>query len=1051
MLLQPSIMLQTVSVNHLGRSESSFRLGLSGQSLEIIGFDKGLSLSHRTHPIRVFSPHWLPFCLQPYSYLPFKRLVVPDDVNAFFDPPVVFTKQNILTLKSVNVTLCNEDPSQPLVVHDISSISPWIFAPVVTHCVIQPNDTAIFTFFVCPTLSGFYSSTAFFQTNKGDLPLSMFIDAGLSTKEHGIPPQLHLCSIHPANLTMKIPYVIHHAPHRFSALFDANLFEGGIQPGNERFLQLRPLGLQQEYYLTFVSLVIHGNTRSIPQHIFVSPYVLQPVCIVLTVEVVTAPSETREADIVLVNPSSVSLEVVDLSLPLDAPSNIKVQLLQPPVVCVRTSHTVVGRVTVKGTIPGPISTIITANYVTPSGITGATEIPVRANVVYGSLHPSVPRINFIQSMSYYDFSFINEFDVPIFVFSAYIPSHYFKVVNFRPFTLLPGRKSPEIHVSKEGILPEASDANLTIETNLTSLVVPILCYSGLVSVSKTQDAVGSSSSVSFHCGPVLCGTVSNFTVFISNPNPSPFVVKSSIITQGIELGAFWMRRFGESLMSFTVPPFETRELNLFIAFNFASLSRSRNDSLSLISDDVHITIDFNWIPLLGQFTVSTNLPSVVSIGSLQTGDILIQSTFTRSIKLRRVSSFTSCVDIHSLSPFIRQNQEAVAGTYSIRFDRQFFVGTRLDNLLSQQPGLYRRSEWIAQWEQNNVIRVDLNFAFKNGFQMHRLVSVVVESIIFDDIIVILDRLTMNMQNVRVFDLYNNQPFPIEFSFSNEKCPEIILPSTFVVGPYATGQIPFIVESKKQGITMFKVLASSNATSPFKVKISGDFYSPVISLVDIMGSVVSLIEFNDSTASDFSAKPLRRTFFLRNDGETEIQVDYVTIGSFPSGTHPFTEVSVSTEETIPPHMAIEVVFKIYLTKLPREFFAENVTFVCCGKEFVYNWIFEISAETKRQLRRIRLWPLLSIITTNILLPILLSLLYLRDKRRLAAAMKRKQDLWEKMVPTLSVTAHLPTATQVFWEREDQSGGRFIASENNHHEISKGTLFAMSLLLDSIGDI
>jgi hypothetical protein len=639
---------------------------------------------------------------------------------------------------------------------------------------------------------------------------------------------------------------------RHSLIFDAWLFDTSKSSVHDRTAQFTQIQLKSGSYVSFVHLVGPTSVRSIPICILVNAKHLQPKFPVIYLEVVTVPGGSSEADVTVVNPTPMQVDVRSLTLGQNAPPQMHVRLEgSAPIACARQAHTTIGKIVLKGVTAGEIETSVVIAYECQTAQT--LEIPVKAFVEFGSLEPSATGLDLMRgSHNVAGVTFTNRFRVPVAVVAARVDSPVFHVVQFVPFVLEPGETSPEIRVKytyQSGVTD--LEAILAVDTNATNHRIPVRGYNNELTVSDRPDLVfDAHKPLVLTANRVLCGSMRKYVLYLRNPNPNPCTINNTETTPGIFLNT--------SFVPFTIPAFATERWEICIVFNGVQSARPRNDSLRLSGSSPNVTVSFSWTPFRGSVRATCSLPRTVLVGHSYNATLFLNSSYTAPFAVRNVTSSHGFVYLtpHS-SVTVRPKTPISVATF--RFDA---VPDELGLSLFGYDNWTDIPGQIAAWKAPpSASRFDL------GLEIHsrgnsilplrvtaRLAFPTIQNTSFDVGYVLMD--SVLMQPVQI-----ENPLLCAVVFHSQYFHTVARPHEMAVM-----QVQFAVAELGTFELSFPV--TTNITAPFWVHLRGIAAPPQVRFLDDNGNTLKSVVLQSES--------LRTVIFLKNTGRTGVSLSELQV-------------------------------------------------------------------------------------------------------------------------------------------------------------------------------
>jgi hypothetical protein len=478
------------------------------------------------------------------------------------------------------------------------------------------------------------------------------------------------------------------------------------------------------------------------------------------------------------------------------------------------------------------------------------EIPVRGWVDYGEFEPSEPVIRIVQiDDDTQTISFTNTFPAPVVVIAARIEDPSFRVVGFIPFIVPAGSRSKEIRF-KFTRRPIATyfETVLIVDTNATIRRVPIYCYTGQVTISKTSTS-DPSSNLFFCFGKTLCNSGVNVSIWVHNPNPTDCLLTDFNVSAGLQVSAFWAGDEASGLRNHRLPQFSTERLDVQIVFKTIAGMSPRNDSISFggLGSISHIVV--SWIPHAGSFTVSTSLTGTAVLGNWYNATVFINSSYGVGRRVFGAVSYQEWLAVRPLPAYIRPRILTAVATVDFVFSPEHVNGLVLGDI---HNSTHQLQVWSEFWRRPHSLTMGFLLQLKGSSSMRIAFKIAVEPSAYENIILDAGFILPGVNYPQVFQITNKHDCAVEFyspSFSTVALPRQLL------------SIPLILNAGGIGYFSHDLPVTTNMTPPFFVNISGFAVPPMIRFIgDDRADLTELV---------FDAGSWRRVAFVWNVGQCEV--------------------------------------------------------------------------------------------------------------------------------------------------------------------------------------
>jgi hypothetical protein len=711
------------------------------------------------------------------------------------------------------------------------------------------------TVYLCPSRAALFSALVLIRTSRGTIPYSVTCRVVSTAKDPVVRTLLYFSMNFPINMTIRIPPAL--STHRLAILYDTQLFDEWKSVINytERYTLFVPIFAKPGNYVTFVHMLNPTSSRSFPLYLSVSQKLLQPIYPIIYLEMVTSPSGSSVADVILVNPTALSYNILSVSLPRESPTNLHVEQ-SPVTVCLPFNDITVARVVLGGARLGEVDTHVDIIYNMShdgnarSRIEQSLEIPVRGWVDYGDFEPSESAIRIVQiDDEVRTISFTNRFPVPVVVVAARIEDPSFRVVGFFPFIVPAGNRSKEIRFKfTRRSVATYFETVLIVDTNATIRRVPIFCYTGQVTISKTSES-DPSSHLFFHFGKTLCSSGVNVSIWVHNPNPTDCLLTDFNVSAGLQVSAFWAGDEASGLRSHRLAQFSTERLDVQIVFKTVPGMSARNDSISFggLGSISHIIV--SWIPYTGSFTVSTSLTEAAVLGNRYTATVFINSSYAVGRRVFGAVSHQEWLAVRPLPAYIRPRILAAVAIVDFVFLPEHLNGLVLGDI---RNSMHQLQVWSEFWQHPHSLTMGFLLQLKGQSSMRVAFKVAVERYVYENVILDIGFILPGVNYTKVFHITNSHDCAVAFyspSFNTVALPRQLL------------SIPLILNAGSTGYFSHDLPVTTNITPPFFVNISGFAVPPMVRFIgDDRSEITELV---------FRAGSWRRVAFVRNIGQFDV--------------------------------------------------------------------------------------------------------------------------------------------------------------------------------------
>ena len=951
-------------MKNTGQSETSYNPGISGSS--IYSYDN-VTIDSKTALIHISSPFWYYFTDYPSHYIPFTRTIFNKSKNILkfrIENGNEVPLTNIMTTRAFSVRVTNKSPD-PITITDTWTASRAIFIPFSDPITLKPKSSTTFNFYFCPTERATHHTIIYFITNKGEIPFNINLFSSLTTPELPKSDVLYWMSPNTSKLIVHSPLSISHKRTTFH--YDQNLFsitENDFTANIVRFYY--NFALRPGNYLSFIHFTTTTKLRTLPLFLSVSSKKLLPESPTIVIQPVTSKDGFVEHNVTLVNPTDINFLIIHAQLYKNSPPNIKFTGILPPLVCPRNMKTVIGKITVNGANEGFIDTLLSISYEgdIPERIE-SNDLPIKASVIYGNLQPSESRIKLIFGQEDdFVFNVTNNFKVPVVFISVKFNSYVISLTNFSSFIVQPGKVSPNFRFKlnhKLNVISNQINFHMIIETNATVLKVPISFYTGNVIISQMDYQQNpfmnqiKSSKVVLELGEVLCETTKKFSFQITNNNPSPFVVRSIKKFPGIEVENFWLNIEDIHILNFTVPPFESKILDIFITFANVNLFKTREDELQLIGDFSNVTITFSWLPCKGSISLLSSLPNVLILGKSYKGRLFVNSSYPKHVRLKRVTPLNSAISLTTARTFIKPLSSGIIdtliGNFSFELNEEVLSNTKIAPLLHPEPAWYQNpSRWEEKWNKAQLVHIPFLLHFNDDFFLMQNIKIYISHSTYKDLPYDFGVVNANVPYEGKIALANTLNSTLRLCFHrpriNDRSINITALSVYEIPGDSLEKIGFMFNHPTPERVLIRIPVTSNATSPFFVTITANVVKPTIDLLDSNKEKISQLVFMEDNDTKYIFRKWTKKFYIRNSGNASIDVSISPKDNFNltnKGFGKFVFANLNCEYLAPGEIyPFEV--SINILRLPKWNIFFPLMLKSCNSPFGADLIIKVSKNT-----------------------------------------------------------------------------------------------------------
>ncbi|EAY08311.1 hypothetical protein TVAG_401650 [Trichomonas vaginalis G3] len=955
--------------------------------------------------------------------------------------------------------------SDPLTVYDVWSASRDFLVPKMEGITVAPSSHKNATIYFTPSEEGCFSTPIFFSTNKGEIPYTVTHCSHYATKDFHINTLRYMTNTN-CSFSVKIPPQLKMSLQKKLSIgvnFDGNLFslDQIDYDINRVFLDIK-YNIKPGYYLTFVHMETQFSMATVPLFISLSQRFLQPLQPVITVPLLTKPNETMYVDVVLVNPTAGNFALISSSLYKES-STIKFESLPPPLVFPRHCKTVIGRLKITGDTEGQFDTSLVVTYegINPP-VSQTIDIPIKASVLYGYLKPSEEEI-FISKASQetHTFRFINMFKQPVFILEAYVNSTLFSVKPLLVNLVDPDDESPNVVINLPKITTDKKiHAKLIVQTNATTLTVPIIVFPGNVYIFESHHLGPTrTNTMNFYSGNVLCGTSTNYSLFVFNDNPDNFKIRKVECTPGISLNKNVMSLNKIKWQDFVCKKFSVAKFNFFVTFNQVSSSKPRQDTITFIGESSQFSVTFLWNPVSGNFELECQFDKNVIVGRHYEGTMYVSISYPKYVKIFGVDSFHPCVNVSSANPFIKPevmmgNMQFLAN-FSFDADSNFVKNyNNFIHLLDQDSPFYEDlSKFDFDMMNFSFCKLYMFIYLKNNFFISIPTCFSMQKMRMHDRDYNFGIIPANVVSNYSRTINNILDLPIEFTFNEiPDLPDdvsITTDGTVVVPSMGSAQFNFHLMKKTKGFIDIYLPVSSNATESLSLHFIAEVVEPKFDLVNEKGNVISTLEFNRSDDRRYIGRMWFQYYYVRNFGKTEISLKLNKISNPNLKNHPYI-VSDLNCELLRPGMQYPFIVGVNLMRIPKRKLDLNVNISVNNIDYTIPMKVVVSESSAALLSFLRKILIIIFATLGLYSPFMSFVEFFKVRRRFLKIVNSKKKSKDQEVYSLSLSVKINVETQFeFIKEEVDVGGRFVIVDPPVPEslIDKRSIATLEKLLTS----
>ena len=1011
------IPLQTFYVDNIGRLIHSFQFSEFG-SFDFSQLNKSQFLLHTNHPLHFTSPIWLNFIGKNFHYLPTTLIKFEFDEYLKIEPSFMYINSiNVQVMKKFSFTIRNKMSWNVLTINGITTFSPNVFVTISTSIGIKPNDKKNFNVYICTTEPGIFNTVLLISTSIGVIPYSITFQSTMKLRDTSFPSLFHFSPKYSSNISISIPPVFN--GKHVSVLYDMEMISV-IDSFNTMFV-FGVNCLNTGFYISFFNLISNTIGRTFPMYFMVSNKILQSYLPLILCDCVTKKNEKTESDIILVNPTNKYIHIVSIHLPSDSPSNCRIEHIQPPLNCVPFSLTNVGKIVIFGTKSDQINTNVIITYESDDSFIQTIEIPVKAYISYGSLHPLKEKVEIIES-NIGNFSFVNLFKENVAVFGVAIESSDFKIIDFQPFVVHPNELSKPIKfLSNKTFENDRIESFLHIETNITSLVIPIVVYNKNLMISKNNSFVPYNKEI-FYSFPKIYGKTKKYiSFFITNAHPNSYTLK--------------FNHLDESKVKIFTPddikvlPFSKKKFTIEIEFQNITRSLENHEVIQLEVGNNIFKIHLTWKMVIGDLYISSSV-NLINYGHKYSIKLFAHSTYSEDIVLNKIifPNFTKTLD----NIVVSKNSPKYITNYNFIFNYDFLRKFHeFDSYSLEGNSWFNTKEIPIYFTLKSTNNNSIKTSFKTFFSNERF-----------------NNLTYNFGNISLYSLnYGNLSVrnffdvPVIFYIHNARQTQtqIILssPVSAIVKPNDFFNISFCYQPSLKGLNLLSFEITTNTTKPFYLNINSYTITPQFTFINQWNNLSHSAKFYN-----MDSNPIYHSLFLRNDANISLPISEI------KGDENIMKIIHKCPDILP----IKGRCKINIFIDPKNFKSKTQKIIFTVRSFKVKKQYKIKIELNRDaflMIQVKLMIQLILILLISITPIILFIykIYKEENKGNIEYEKRIKHI-SKEIESLSVSKRASIGVQTLSYQEQVSGGTWFRSVVSLPKPTQQTIDYMSQLLEDI---
>ena len=780
--------------------------------------------------------------------------------------------------------------SQKLMVYDIFLPSKEFFIRDFSSITLQQNETYEFMIYYCPKKAGRFQTNILFQTSKGNAFFPIVHNAFSHQIQTPDGDLKYLCSQN-STLSFEIPYMAAHNKNKATVIYDKNIFT----PINDETSPLFKLSvnpkLKKGSYITFVHTLFLNNLKTFTVFFVNVQKSLQSISPVISLSTVT-DKEKQVYDVYIVNPTNKNYSLISAYLSKSSIYNIEYVEDFNDVMLEEQSKALIGHFVVYGSSrEGSFETSLVLNYIPTSDyeyykhrILPYSIITVKYRVYHGSLDMNTPEIIVIPNgPKIFNINFINSFNEDVLITRISLNTTMYSISPITEFLVKPGTKSQNITITVPNIEKYfLSQSYITIETNVTSIKIPIFMYDGQLLLSKYEDSIGDSNTLTFHYGEKLCQSTDKVSFFLYNPNPVPFKIESIQSTPGISTKNY-INEIQPSLIGIEIPPFNRGLLTITIKYKSISSYAStktkhpgaeNEDTVIFYGSNISCSFKLFWIPVEGDISISLNFDGPFLIGKRYYSHFLINSTYNKILYFTNAIPVSKGIRLDPIQFVNLENRSTYdVGDVFFEVNQEMFSDTHCAPLLDPESHYYAMFEqWTNVFDRCLPAKMHFLIYLNSTILFHKTIKYELIYSIYPDTNYDIGYVSTDTTYELMIPLYNPLDSPLRFvfhnpslySFKNTNKMELILQSE-----ESDTMILYFSESTEKNL-LLNIPIMSNATAPFFVTFNISLTKPKLSLIDKNNLTVDDISFSSPNDYQYIGKTWNQSFKLINNGLSYIE-------------------------------------------------------------------------------------------------------------------------------------------------------------------------------------
>ena len=826
-----TLLLQTYSCNSTGIGSSFFKVVTGGASFEDVGITE--------NNIRE-SPGWgilfpNPFHQQSseHNYRMIARHLLLNSSIIRFSPELIEAPPiEVFTTHEARIYIENIMENHSLTIKEVITPSRNIFIYQAKNFKMRPASALMIKVYICPVEPGIFRDVIFVQTSFGSIPYIVSYEA-YGTEYHTYTQVIYHSNVNNRfNVSIRIPANLE--KDKVCVIYDSHLFNSTIIQTKTLYI-FPTLSLSAANYVTFIHLVSKEKIYTFPITILISTKPLQSYDTFILTPTVTSRFEISESNITLVNPNFYDYKVTNISLLSSAPSNVKIVKEKKVLKCSKLTYCNIGKVIVSGEIEGDVSTSIKVEFFSKSGQNKyEIYIPVKGLVAYGNLSSSESLLNF-KLTSQNKFRIINYFKSPVIVYAVYSQFQQVYSPIYDPFLLKPNEQSKNNYLFLSANFDKDFDSYIYVETNVTTLKIPMQKIGGRVSISDPEQIKPGieRTIVTKELGEVLIRTLHNFSIMINNPSATPFKIHKLKATPCIKV---------INNHTFIIPPFSNFTVNLQVLF-LETADNQRTDQITLHGNNKCLLLSIVWIPINGSIIVTEDVDVIHGYGMIQTFNISLHSTYKKNITIFNFSTFESDLNISMNQKQIDlpYNSTVKAGRLTLGVTKRFIKGSIFEKLLSLKGDL---KDILLSWNQTAYnSSVDILCQISPSSYVPAKYSFIIHFTQYSNIEIDVGKVLIGSYRNSTLAIPNNLDMGMKYIIVDNDIVDFE-DKNFELETESIGIINFLYYGKVLGRGNSLVTILTNSTPPFFANISGIVVDIKLNVEpnDILCEITSIYQF-----------------------------------------------------------------------------------------------------------------------------------------------------------------------------------------------------------------